>query len=284
MTVAPPKAPPKSPPPPPSASPSRPAADSSRGFKIKTGPVAGAQRIVFYGPGGVGKSELCSLLKNVGINPLFLDIEGGTKALDVARLDEELAMYEDLLAALRDPSVTNGYDAIVIDSFTKAQEMAESWVIRNVKHSKDKTKVIRSLMDYGFGEDKTFIYEAFLQLLGELDNQVRKGRHVIGICHDCTANVPNPEGEDFIRYEPRLQSPKSGQSSIRHRVKEWCDHLLYIGYDVSVDEEGKAKGHGSRCIYPTERPTYWAKSRSLSESIVYEQGQPDLWKKLFNKE
>ena len=34
--------------------------------------------------------------------------------------------------------------------------------------------------------------------------------NVILICHDCTATVPNPTGEDWLRYEPRLQSPGSG--------------------------------------------------------------------------
>lgn len=278
--VAPPK-PPASKAPPPPASLSR-SSGETKSFKIKTGKAAAAQKIVVYGPGGVGKSELCSLLRSVAIEPVFIDIEQGTNFLDVARLDDVYA-WEELLGVLRDDSLMSQFNAIVIDSFTKAQELCEAWVIRNIKHSKDKNKVIKSLADYGFGEDATFVYETFLQLLAELDAQVRKGRHVIGICHDCTANVPNPEGEDFLRYEPRLQSPKSGKNSIRHRVKEWCDHLLYIGYDVLVSEEGKAEGHGSRCIYPTERPTYWAKSRCLADPIVYQKDSSDLWKLLFNK-
>jgi len=277
--AAPPKPPPAKAPP----VPSRLTGEPSKAFKVKTGKSVTAQRVVLFGPGGVGKSELCANMKEVGLNPLFFDLETGSGFLDVARLDE-FTLYEEVLAALRDDSLMAGFDAIVIDSFTKAQELAESWVIRNVKHSKDKQKVIKSLADYGFGEDATFVYEAFLQLLGELDTQIRKRRHVIGICHDCTANVPNPEGEDFLRYEPRLQSPKSGKNSIRHRVKEWCDHLLYIGYDVHVNEDGKAQGHGSRCIYPVERPTYWAKSRYLSEAIVYDKDSAELWKALFSKQ
>lgn len=241
-----------------------------------------AQRILLYGPGGVGKSKLCSLMVEAGVMPLFIDLEGGTNFLDVQRIND-IQYWEELLAVLRDDSLMSQYGAIVIDSFTKAQELDESWVIRNIKHSKDKSKVIKSLADYGFGEDATFVYETFLQLLGELDNQVRKGRHVVGICHDCTANVPNPEGEDFIRYEPRLLSPKSGKNSIRHRCKEWADHLFYIGYDVSVSDEGKATGAGTRCIYSTERPTYWAKSRSLSDQIVYTDGSAELWHQLFKK-
>ncbi len=58
---------------------------------------------------------------------------------------------------------------------------------------------------------------------------------------------------------------------------------FFIGYDVVADK-GKARGGGSRCIFPTELPTHWAKSRTLADHIVYQQGQPQLWKQLFNKE
>ena len=102
------------------------------------------------------------------------------------------------------------------------------------------------------------------------------------IAHSTTANVPNPSGEDFIRWEPRLQAPASGKNSIRNRVIEWCDHTMFIGYDMFV-EDGKAAGGGSRAIYPTERPTHLAKSRSLADPIIYDRGTFELWTKLFKK-
>src|SRR5690606_3301613 len=99
---------------------------------------------------------------------------------------------------------------------------------------------------------------------------------------DCTANVPNPAGDDFLRYEPRLQSPTSGKASIRHRVKEWCDHLLYIGYDVFVKDE-KAQGCGTRTIYAQEMPTHWAKSRTLSDPVPYPKGDVTIWQHIFGE-
>ncbi len=106
---------------------------------------------------------------------------------------------------------------------------------------------------------------------------------MIGIAHECTANVPNPSGEDWIRYEPRLQSPPSGKGSIRHRVKEWCDHLLFIGFDVHVDSDGKGQGAGTRTIHPVEYPTHWAKSRELAEPIPYYRNDAELWRQLFQR-
>jgi hypothetical protein len=236
---------------------------------------------VAYGPGGGGKTELCSLLKHVGVEPLFLDIENGSAHLDVARIGaDELVDFEAVRSAINNSELCKPFGAIVVDSLTKLEELAVRWTIKNVPHPEKKEKVINSIEDYGFGKGYQFVYETFLLLLGDLDKHVREGRHVICTAHDCTSPVPNPTGEDWIRYEPRLQSPSSGKSSIRLRVKEWCDHLLFIGYDVFVGESGKGTGVGTRTIYPTERPALMAKSRSLATEIPYAKGSYELWTQL----
>jgi glycerophosphoryl diester phosphodiesterase len=102
---------------------------------------------------------------------------------------------------------------------------------------------------------------------------------VIVICHDCKAAVPNPNGIDWIRYEPRLQETAKGPT--RSRVFEWCDHFLFIGYDVNVNKDGKGSGSGTRAMYPAELPTHKAKSRDIASTIVYRDGEPELWKLLF---
>ena len=242
-----------------------------------------AQKIVIYGPGGVGKTELCSLLSEVGITPVFLDLEEGSNFLDVPRVNPNPQSFEEIRQAVLMLSKTEKCNAIVVDSFTKGEELGLRHTLATVPHEKGHT--VSSIEGYGFGKGYVHNYETFLLLLQSLDTAARAGKHIIGICHDCTANVPNPAGEDWIRYEPRLQSPPSGKGSIRHRVKEWCDHLLYIGFDTKVSKDGKAKPDStSRTIYPTERPTHWAKSRSLSDQIVYKRGDAELWKKLFTKE
>jgi hypothetical protein len=186
---------------------------------------------------------------------------------------------------MRDALHSGGWDevkTIVIDSATKAEELALDWTLKNVRHEKDGV-VIRRIEDYGFGKGYQHLYETFLQLLGDLDLHVRAGRHVILLMHDCTANVPNPKGEDYIRWEPRLQNPSSGKASIRLRTREWLDHLLYVGYDVECSKQhnGKAQGQGTRTVYPQEMPWCMAKSRCLAEQIELVQFDTTLWKKLF---
>jgi hypothetical protein len=220
------------------------------------------------------------LLQGVGIDPLFYDVEEGSGHLDVARVEEPLDAFDTLRAALNNPEVYAGHGAIVIDSLTKCEELAVKWTIKNVPHPEKSGKVINSIEDYGFGKGFQFVYETFLLLLGDLDKHIREGRHVICTAHECTSPVPNPNGEDWIRYEPRLQSPSSGKSSIRLRVKEWCDHLLFVGYDVFVGDDGKGKGGGTRTIYPQERPAWMAKSRTLASEISYAKNSPELWTQL----
>jgi len=238
-------------------------------FAIISGKVNSPQRCVVYGPGGIGKSTLCSLAPR----PVFLDVEGGTKNLDIPRV-EGIRNFADLRECLQGQAL-DGFGTIILDSVTRAEEMAIDHVIQNVKHEKGHS--VTSLEGYGFGKGLSHSYDKFLLLLSDLDSQVRRGRHVILIAHDCTAEVPNPVGDDFIRYEPRLQSPKSGKSSIRNRVVEWADHVIFVGYDV-VSQDGKGKGAGTRTIYTSEMPTHIAKSRRAALALPFTgPADGDIW-------
>lgn len=279
------KQPPKPPPPkPPSASPPPEQTTEStptRSFGTSHGVTAKAHKILIYGAGGIGKTELCANLKHVGIRPKFVDLEDSSKFLDVSRVEPDPESWDEVHQVLRDKSLFEDCDAVIIDSLTKAQELATEWVIHNVPH--EKKHAIKGIEDYGWGKGYVHVYEAFLTLLQDLDGLIRQGKHVICTAHDCTAKVPNPKGDDFIRYEPRLQSPPSGMGAIRSRVFEWSYHTFFLSFDRRVDE-GKATGSGTREICPTASPTHMAKSRSLSDNIPYLRYDAELWKQLFNIE
>ena len=85
-------------------------------------------------------------------------------------------------------------------------------------------------------------------------------------CPDC--RMPNPVGDDFIRYEPHLQAPKSGKASTRNRVIQWADHVLFVGYDV-IAKDGKGRGAGTRTIFTDELPDHIAKSRSVHAALPF---------------
>ena len=273
----------KRPPPPPTkAPPPKQQAAATKEFTIERGITLEAHKIVLYGTGGCGKSELCSLLGQLGIEVLFLDVDNETAHLDVARV--VIDTWDELRAAAQNVALVEPFGAVVVDSGTIAEEKAVEWVIANVDH--EKNKPVRRLEDYGWGKGYQHVYETFLLLLQDLDALARRGKHVIVTAHDCLTLVPNPAGEDFKQHQPRLQDLASGKASIRRRLKEWATHLFFIKYDVSV-EDGKAQGAGTRSIYTSEQPTHLAKSRTLPADeppIPYDKGDAELWRRLFQKE
>ena len=156
-------------------------------------------------------------------------------------------------------------------------QRAEDWRVDGVP-----LRVVERLEDYGYFKGFQHVYVAFCGLLNDLDVHVRAGRNVILVCHDCTSSVPNPAGDDWLRYEPRLQTSGTGKASIRLRVREWADHVLFLGYDLTVDDKKKGHGFGKRRIQPIERPHCMAKSRTLTESLILEQWDIALWQRMFS--
>jgi hypothetical protein len=236
------------------------------------GPIAenAGHRIALYGPGGIGKSTLTVQAPG----PVaFFDLDDSLPRLQTVLGDSVenlkpvagVETWADLRSALQADG-WDGISTIAIDSLTKAEELAVADTLENVPHEKGHR--VKGLEDYGFGKGYQHVFDTFLPLLADLDRHCRAGRHVVLICHDCTSTVPNPAGEDWLRYEPRLQAPKSGRASIRLRVREWADHVLFLGYDVDVTDKGKGRGAGTRTLYPSELPHCMAKSRTCAEAMA----------------
>lgn len=261
--------------PPPVAKPA-PATPTPSKLSIVSGRLDSAKRIVEYGPGGSGKTNLASLAPD----PVFLDIEGGSWFLDVPRADglKTFAEIRGTLATLCE----SPYKTVVVDSVTALEALALTHTLATVKN--DQGRFVDNIEAYGFGKGYRHLYDTFMLFLADCDNLIRAGKNVILIAHDCTANVPNPAGEDYIRYEPHLQSPKSGQSSIRGRVIQWADYVLFLGYDV-IAEDGKGRGSGTRTIFTHELPTHIAKSRTPIDNMPFRNAQDDsIWKAIFGGE
>ena len=238
---------------------------------------ASGQRIVVYGPGGIGKTSLALAAPG---NTVFFDLDDSLSVLPAG--NDALTVSVDNWMQMRDALNSDGWDDIqniVIDSATKAEEIALEHTLATVKT--EKGRQAKSIEDYGYGKGYSHLFETVLPLLADLEKHTRAGRNVVLICHDCATNCPNPMGEDWLRYEPRLSSPASGKSSIRLRVREWADHMLYYGYDVAV-KDGKGQGSGTRTIYPTELPHCMAKSRTLNYPLAVDQPDPSLWECIFN--
>jgi hypothetical protein len=249
---------------------------------VQFGEVAGSSghRVLLYGPGGIGKTTLASQLPG----PVaFIDLDESLPRLR-SQLEESGRMANIMPVTgihnwqtLRDVIQADGWEkvrSIVIDTGTRAEELAVAHTLETVLVD---GKRVTSVEGYGYGKGYGFVFDTFLPLLADLDRHARAGRNVVFVCHDCTSTVPNPAGEDWLRYEPRLQSPNSGKASIRLRVREWADHVLFVGYDVSVGKDGKGRGAGTRTLYSAEVPHCMAKSRTTQETIPLGDDGEAVW-------
>ena len=242
--------------------------------KIQFGKVAknkSGHRVVIFGPGGIGKTTLACLAKG---KTVAIDADESLEKLapqlaqvgaDIPEVIPGVTDFKSMRAALQS-SGWDGVQNIVFDTVTRIEQWCSDYTIATVPH--EKGKKITRIEDYGFGKGLQHIFDTYLLFLADLDRHVRAGRNVFLIAHECVSNVPNPNGEDWIRWEPRLQNPNSGKASIRLFTKEWSDHVLFFGYDV-IAKDGKGQGYGSRTIYTAEKPFCMAKSRTASslESI-----------------
>ena len=241
---------------------------------------AAGHRFVLYGPGGIGKTTLATYCPGlVAVFDLDDSLSRLLPQIEAAGMADQVLPVGgvDSWAALRDALHAGGWDSvctIVIDTLTKAEELCSAHTLETVPH--EKGHKVQRLEDYGYGKGYMHVFDTLLPLLADLDAHCRAGRHVVLICHDCTTNVPNPMGDDWLRYEPRLQSPASGKASVRLRVREWADHVLFYGYDVDVSD-GKGRGSGTRTIYPSELPHCMAKSRTCRFPVPITEPSGELW-------
>lgn len=242
-------------------------------FGVNRGIIRAAHRVVLYGPGGIGKSTAAAMAPS----PVFADLEEGTRDLNVRRV-EGIENWADLRLWLASDSFSD-VGTVVIDSATRAEQMCIQHVCETVPH--EKGAIIKGIEDYGFGKGYVYVFEEWRRFLGDLEAHYRAGRHVVLIAHDSDGKAPNPDGEDYLRHQPRLQT--SEKSSIMKATMEWADHVLYVGYNMT-SKDGKAKGNGTRTIYTAGSPTIIAKSRSLPPSpIPYTKDDATLWNLLLAK-
>lgn len=250
------------------SSPPRP----SKSFAIAGGVQHGGERVVIYGTGGIGKSSLAALAPE----PLFMDLEQGTRKLNVKRINVQT--YQDVRDALAEKSLWKGVKSVVIDTGSKLQELTAAHILGTVKA--DRNELATSLEGFGYGKGYRYLFEHFCLVLADLDAHAREGRNVVMLLHDRTEKVPNPAGDDYLCFAPQLLA--SANNNIADKVKGWCDHLLFLQYDRVVTTDGLALGKGSRTIWPREQGHFQAKSRSLRDPIPFAEGSTTLWDKLFS--
>lgn len=223
-------------------------------------------KVVIYGPEGIGKSTFASLFPD----PLFIDTEGSTVRMDVARTDTptSLAMLTQLLTEIRDNPP--GCKTLVIDTI----DWAERLCITAVCAKNQKV----GIEDFGYGKGYSYVFEEMGRILNLLNDIWERGMHIVITAHAAIRKFEQPdEMGAYDRWELKLiNSPKCNSCAM---VKEWADMVLFANYKtyaVAADKDGKkmkARG-GERVMYTAHNPCWDAKNRfGLAPELPFDFGQ-----------
>jgi len=229
-------------------------------IQVTKGKVETAKKVVIYGPEGIGKSTLASNFPN----PVFIDTEGSTKALDVARYPE-VKNWMDIKAFVEDSINTRQFSTIVIDT----ADWAERFCIRAVC-AKQK---VSGIEDIPYGKGYTYVMEEFAQLLDMCNKAIAAGINVVFTAHAQMRKFEQPdEMGSYDRWEMKL-SKKAAPL-----LKEWADMVLFCNYKTQVMTDSKTQSKkafgGKRVMYTSHHPCWDAKNRyDLPEQVDMEFAQ-----------
>lgn len=221
-------------------------------MKIIRGIISSAQKVLVYGPEGIGKSTFVSQFPN----PVFIDTEGSTKHMDVARTPKpsSFQMLLEQVTYFRDHP--NELETLIIDTADWAEKLcSENLCAKNKK---------KSIEDFGYGKGYVYLMEEFGGLLNLLDELIERNINVVMTAHAKMRKFEQPdEMGAYDRWELKLSK------QVAPLLKEWADMVLFANYKtyvVNVDGQGAEKGKnkaqgGTRVMYTTHHPCWDAKNR-----------------------
>ena len=232
-------------------------------MQIIRGKIHCAKKVLIYGPEGIGKSTFASHFPD----PVFIDTEGSTKDMDVARFEKASSwtmLMEQVRYAKMNPSVCR---TLVIDTADWAEQMCVADLC--ARYGK------KGVEDFGYGNGYVYAKEEFGRFLNSLEEVVEAGVNVVLTAHAQMRKFEQPdELGSYDRWELKLGKKTSSQTA--PLAKEWADMVLFANYktwSVAVDDKGrkrKAQG-GARVMYTSHHPCWDAKNRyGLPEEMPFE--------------
>ena len=236
-------------------------------MEITSGIIHSAQKVIVYGPEGIGKTTFASKFPD----PVFIDTEGSTKKLDVKRFPSPTSwtmLMEEVRYVADHPECCR---TLVVDTLDWAERMAAKHVC-SLNHWS-------SIEDPGYGAGYRHVYEAFGELLNTLSDVVEKGVNIVCTAHAAMRKFEQPdEMGSYDRWEMKLQI--SQKCNISQMVKEWADTVLFANFKTAVitqsDKKGKitkakAQGAGIRTMYTSHHSCWDAKNRDgLPDELPFE--------------
>ena len=218
-------------------------------MNISRGPMKSAKRVGIYGTEGVGKTTFASRFPGA----VFIDTEGSTKHMDVARFDAPEGLGDVITQINYVFSHPKQFGTLVIDTV--------DWLEKLIFQSVCAEKKIQNIEDLGYGKGYVYAKQIMQQLLELLDKVAAKGIHVVLVCHSMIRKFEQPdEMGSYDRYMLKLN-----EKNIAPLVKEWVDALFFVNYKTEVvtaqDGKKKARGGQKRIMYANHSACWDAKNR-----------------------
>lgn len=231
-------------------------------LQITRGAIAKPQKVVVYGPEGIGKTTFAAQFPD----PLFIDTEGGTETYDVARLPAPQS-WTALMGTLRDVAAERPCGTLVLDTADWAEKLLSAELC--AKHKWESMEVL------GFGKCWTYSMEEFGRMLDALSDVRDAGMNVVVTAHAMVSKFELPnEAASYDRWTMKMYKKNAAL------LKEWADALLFINYKTVVEmvgegfmAKGKARG-AKRTLFCTHQATWDAKNRwGLPDELPFDYGQ-----------
>lgn len=221
-------------------------------------------RVLLYGVEGIGKSTFGAAAPA----PIFLGAEDGTAHLDVTRFPMPSSWAEVLDAVRVLTAEDHPYRTLVIDTLDWAEPLLWAHICKRDGQA--------NIEAYGYGKGYIAALDEWRVFLAALERmREAKGMHLVLLAHSWIKPFKNPEGDDYDRYEMKLNAKAGGL------LKEWVDCVLFANYETFAEKDAKTKrvkgvSTGARLIYTTRTAAYDAKNRhSLPEQM------PLAWDEFF---
>ena len=215
-------------------------------MEITRGKQHRAVKLVLYGVEGIGKSTLASKCPE----PLFIDVEGSTAQLDVARtpvpktLDELKKILTEIEA---NPTLCK---TLIIDTADWLEKMLTADLCIRNKWT--------GIENIGYGKGYVYLAEDMEKVLMQMDRIWSKGINVVFTAHAMMRKqeLPNEDGS-FDRWELKLSK------KCAPLLKEWADALIFCNFEtILTGDKDKKKAHGNNRVMYTEHHACWdAKNR-----------------------
>lgn len=221
----------------------------------QTGRTGGPLMVWLYGVEGIGKSSFAAQFPR----PAFIDIEDGTRELDVARVPPPDGgwTWETVLETVRlHETADHDRQTLVLDTVDELQALLWNYLcVRDTK---------KSIEDYGYGKGYQAALDEWRVLLAALERlkRIRK-MHVVMLAHCQIRTFKNPEGEDYDRYQSSLNDKASGLFKSRADVVLFANYETFAHKNDANSKVEKAKGTmtGRRLIFTRRAAAFDAKNR-----------------------